>query len=790
VITSLDSITVSGALPIPLTPLLGRESEVAAVSELFTQSDVRLVTLTGPGGVGKTRLAIEVAEHVAGDFRHGIAFVGLSSIRGPGLVAPAIARSLGLSEGGDEILTVRLAAVLREKHLLLVLDNFEQVVDAAGVVADLLLACPGLKILVTSRMRLRLSGEYEHPVPPLGLATTQGTQLGEDSEPADAVRLFVERAQAVQPSFALTADNSQAVSDICRRLDGLPLALELAAAWVKVLSPQALLARLENRLLLLTGGGRDLPERQQTMRATINWSYNLLPPNEQLAFRRLAVFAGGFTMEAAESVLDWVNVSETSVLDAVASLVEKSLLVRQDGHSGEPRFLMLDTVREFALEELANSGDQPVTRGEHASWFLNLAEGTAPALRSRQSNFPSILDRLEVEHANFREAMSASLASEQTAGTALAIAGALNWYWFFRGFIEEGLEWLMRSLDATTAPSEPPIHRIRALAGASLFANLSRKGRADGRSQRMLEEAEYLAIAAGETWFRGYALYQRGWLAINAGQFAEAALLLEQSLTEFEVAQIPDRMPLARWELGRAAFGAQNFIDARRHFEASLSMFEDAGDSWGISLARRFLGLLALVEDDIDTAAELIGESLAYRQKFKVRDIDAQILGCVATVAAAAGIHRRAAILFGATTGIGTDLGWRLGLPEWSMFDRAETETRSALGDRLFAEAWEEGRGLSPERAFSEAETTLAELNLSMRPASTPPNTFVVTSGLSAREVDVLRLLAEGLSDREIAAHLYIGVRTVQTHVHHLLRKLEVTSRTEAATLAIRNNLV
>ena len=762
-------------LPAALTPLVGREREVESLSALLRRESVRLVTLTGPGGVGKTRLALAAAAAVANDFPDGVAFVPLAALTEPGLVLPAIARAVGASEAGDRLLADGLAAYLRPRGLLLVLDNFEQVAGAAAIVADLLAAAPSLKALITSREAVRVSGEWLVAVPPLAVPDPSDLSPLADLSAYAAVRLFVARAEAASQGFALTADNAPAVAAICRRLDGLPLAIELAAPRLAHLPPAALLARLERRLPLLTGGARDLPIRQRTMRDTIAWSHDLLTPEEQVLFRRLAVFAGGFTLDAAEAVA----AVGSSVLDGIASLVDKSLLRQELGRDGDdapgPRYTMLETVREFGLERLAASGEEGATRARHGAWGLDFAEDAWQVLYREPLRLVQ-LDRVGREHDNLR----AAFAWFATAGDALRclqLASAIAPFCFFRSHREEGTAWIERGLALVGDHPLPAAVRARLLHGLGLLAEWQRvDDAADGESLRLWREL-------GDEWGTAAALQSLAMRAIATGHYDRATVLGEESLTLFEALGCLERVGDLEVVLSRAAYGRGELRRAASALERSLAIARAIKDPYSVGQALNALGLVVADSGDPARAAELYEESLATWLEVGMQEGLVHALAGMATVTVSRE-PRTAARLFGAVAGLSQLIGYDLGLPERARYERAQAAARVALSDDGFIAAVADGRALRLEEAVSEAAAAVGS------------TTGVVSRAepkgirLTAREREVLLLLVAGRTDRQIAEALFVSPRTIHGHVGRLFAKLGVGSRTAAVAAALQSNLV
>ena len=652
-------------VPTPVSTLVGRDRELAEICSTLRGGETRLLTLTGPGGAGKTRLAIEAANALAGEIPEGAFFVPLDTIREPALLLPAIAQALAVRESGERPLLESLTERVVGRRVLVVLDNFEQLVETAPLLTQVLEAAPSLTFLVTSRAALGLNGEREYPVEPLGRR--------------DAVALFVERAHAAEPSFRLTDENAAAVEEICARLDGLPLALELAAARTKLLSPEAMLDRLDQRLDLLSHGPRDKPARHRALRDTVAWSYELLDQEEQRLFAHLAVFSGGCTLESAVGVCD-------ASLDPTGALIDESLLERVDG-----RLRMLETIREYALERLAEDDGADELRRRHAKHFLKLGESEPVAGQA------AWLDEIDAERDNLRAALAWSFEAGEM-GLGLRLAASLWEFWWVRGYLAEGRRWLDEAL--VRGASEPPEIRARALhAAASLATRQGDYERAADLSEQSLGLWEELGDVSGTA----RALLSLGTVASEQGDYERAISLSERAAELYRESGEQRGHALAVSNLGGLALERGDYAKAASLSEQAYRLFETLEDSEGMALALVNQGFAALSEQNPERSIELLREALRRLVELEFRDVIGYCFEGLAAVLALTGRAEEAAKLLGAAEALRESLGVELAPAEQATHNETVDAVRARLGEERFSDAWRQGREMSLEQATAYA---------------------------------------------------------------------------------------
>jgi predicted ATPase/transcriptional regulator with XRE-family HTH domain/TolA-binding protein len=648
-------------LPLPLTPLIGRERDIAALAARLLSPEVRLLTLTGSPGIGKTRLSIAAAAAVRAQFPDGVYFVAFAPISDPALVPTLIGQALGLHETANERAADRLRAYLRDQRLLLVLDNFEQVVTAAATVVDLLAACPSVKVLVTSREALHVRSERVWPVPPLAVPAPAAAPPNLAALAATpAVALFVERAQAVRPAFALSAENAAAVAAICAGLDGLPLAIEIAAARITLLSPQEIAARLDQRLKMLVGGPRDLPARHQTLRDAIGWSYDLLDAGEQRLFARLGVFVGSFTLAAVEAVSNALGDLPLDLVDGLTSLLDKSLLGQEPGSDGERRFRMLETIREYALERLAEGGEAGILRRRHAEYYLALAEAAAPQLRGPEGR--AWIAQLEAAHDNLRAALTWGLTTPDGAALGLRLAGALWSFWHTQGHIAEGRSWLERAL-ALPVAATPLRARAVALQGAGNIA----WSQGDLAAARAFAEQSTMAWReVGDRYGLADAQFLLGRVLTEQGRLAEARALLDDSMALARELGDPRLLGWAFSDLGLVNQRQGNHVTARACFEEALALARTVGNPPDMVPLLRALADARSLAGDAAAALPLAEESLALARRLGDLRAVTRSLHNLAFITYRHGDYRHAAALFAENLELTRSLGDKRGIA-WAL---------------------------------------------------------------------------------------------------------------------------
>jgi predicted ATPase/DNA-binding CsgD family transcriptional regulator len=764
-------------LPNPPTSFVGREHELFEAVRLLDTT--RLLTLIGVGGCGKTRLALQVAIRQTDVFEDGVCWVDLVGLSESALVTQSVAQALDLREASRESLLETLTNYLKAKRLLLVLDNCEHLLAACRELVDALLrACPLLKVLTTSREPLAIAGELTWLVPALSLPDVtrlpqHDHHLAAEFGRYDAIRLFVERAQAVLPTFTLTNQNAMAVTQVCQRLDGMPLAIELAAARVNVLAVQQIAQRLDDRFALLAGGNRTaLIPRHQTLRATMDWSYDLLSESERILFRRLSVFAGGFGIEAAEEIGAGDGLRQNNILDLLSHLIDKSLVVADTQQRNEARYHLLETIRQYASDKLHEAGEADTVRDRHLEFFIQFAETAETQLGGAEQ--VQWLDRLEPDHDNFRAALKWSEESGR-AMIGLRLAVALLSFWCVRGSYSEGWQYFAALL-ARPESLERTAARAKAL---TVAADLLPWGPSNyATALALLQESLAIGQEVGDRSAIAGSLSLLSLAALSRDDYAAAQAFAEEAVPMWHELGNETGIALVHAYLGDALTYQGNDEQAQAYYEESLTRFTELRDKNLMAYVFRRKGLAALHHGANLKAAELCGESLALNQEIGSYSGIVASIAALAAVGAARGKMAYATRLLGVVETSLVSGNVQIMALDRSQFDRTVAIAHAQLREATFAQAWAEGQAMTLEQAVGEA------MNVASPSKEMSVHGSMLVEPLNERELEMLQLIAEGLSNHEIAERLVISLSTVKWHVSNLFGKLGVSSRTQALARA------
>jgi len=759
------------SLPLQLTTFIGRQRELNEICALLEDQFTRLLTLSGPGGVGKTRLALQAAALVQDQFKDGVFFVDLAPLQDPNLVINRIAHVLGVKESLTHSLLNDIIDHLRTKHSLLILDNFEQILEAAGMVGELIASAPNLKVLVTSREALHLYGEQEYPVPPLSLPEGRFEITPERFIDYEALDLFIQRAQASNPNFRLSEVNARHVAELCIHLDGLPLAIELAAARVKIFSPEYMLDLLSNSLGMLASGPRDFDARHQTLRAAIDWSYNLLDEDEKTLFARLAVFQGSRSLEAIDIVCG--HALESGVLHGLESLLNKSLIIQKEGPKGEPRFVMLETIQQYARERLKRRGDVDLMHRQHAEYFAALAEQAEPLLRGPEQEYWSA--RLRADYDNLLAALEWSF-SQKDASIGLRLAASLSEFWYYEGSISQSQKWIEVALKRVD--QAPPDIHAKMLNGASMLAFVFGQHE---RGKQMNLEALAIAQQIGDRYNQAWALL---WLSAhstkNPDEYLESVQFSEQAVALFE--ELDDQAGLA-WgynQIGESTRLVGDFERAGRAYEASLAICRQIGNRRREAISLVNLSYVAQRQGEYKKAEYYVIEGLDLLHSLDLRYHCAIALAMLAGPVASQGKAWRAVKLLGASQAIFERMSTSLQPADQVEIAGYAASAATQLDPLDYQAAWAEGQQFSFEQAMQYASQKDLDAKRGAASQGEVLTAGIMGEKLSARELEVLCQLASGLSIEEIAAKLYISPSTLRSHTKNIYRKLDVHRRAEA----------